>query len=282
MRHPIDGFQVPAPIVRLFEHLAANEEAEYLEAWELQLRYAALLYDFSSDLLAAHPWVTPSEQRMSCMELDYLTTPFELSPVSWNGGDGLHYSWVVHAPELDLTDFPMVSFAPMEDGAVWLGDDTAEGLGHLMVGKRKGRLAFGQNDPLGTDEWETLVTILGQRPDPDDARITAGARSKVSCVPPVPAGYRFEDGPDGVGVLAPAHLFGDLDFEPMPGEPALFDREAGRLAAEGMHAGALVLQKHLRSWEPEDVSIVERMRQSYVALGRPMHASRAAKWIEKR
>lgn len=282
MRHPIDGFRIPAPIVRIFDYLAGLEEAEYLEPWELQLRFAPLLYDFSPDLLGARSWPLPDLPRETCQELGYLTTPFELSPVSWNGGDGLHYDWVVHAPELDADDFPMVSFAPLEDGAVWLGDDTAQGLGNLMVGRRKGRLEFDREDPLGTAEWETLASLIGRRPVPDDERITAGARSELSCVPRVPDGYRFEDGPDGVGVLAPAHSFGDLDFEGMPGEPELFEREARRLAAEGMHAGALVLLKNLRAWEPGDASIVTRMREAYLALGRPMHAARAATWLTRR
>lgn len=282
MRHPIDGFPIPAPAARVLEHLSRLEEAEYLEAWELQLRFASLLYDFSSDVLAAHTWPVPITEREACTELAYLTTPFELTPCSWNGGDGLHYDWVVHAPELQRTDFPMVSFAPLEDGAVWLGDNTAQGLAHLMVGNRKGRVELGQEDPLGGEEWETLVALLGHRPDPDDERIMAGARSELCCVPSVPAGYRFEEGPDGVGVLADASLFGDLDFEAMPGDQALFEREAARLAAEGKHAGALVLLKNLRSWEPDNPCVVEQMRNAYVALGRPMHAARAAGWLARR
>lgn len=270
-------------MVRVLAYLASREEAEYLEAWELQLRHAALLYDFSADLLAARAWEVPSETCETCSELGYQNTPFELSPVSWNGGDGLHYDWVVHAPELDLSDFPMVSFAPVdEDGAVWLGDDTAEGLGHLLVGRRKGSLAFGHEDPLGSPAWQTLVGLIGASPDPDDARITAGSRSEIVCVPPIPEGYRFEDGPDGVGVLAPVERFGTLDFASMPGDDALFDREARRLMQERSYAGALVLLKNMRAWEPSDASIVARMREAYLALGRPMHAARAAMWIDKR
>ncbi len=167
-------------------------------------------------------------------------------------------------------------------GAVWLGDDTAEGLGHLLVGKRKGRLAFGDEDPLGSPEWDALVALIGRRPDPDDARITAGSRSEIVCVPPIPDGYRFEDGPDGVGGLAPIARFGNLDFAAMPGDHALFDREASRLMGEGSHAGALVMLKNMRAWEPSDASIVARMREAYLALGRPMHAARAAMWMQKR
>jgi Tetratricopeptide repeat len=283
MRHPIDGFTIPTPMVRVLEYLASREEAEYLEAWELQLRHAALLYDFSADLLAARVWEVPSEAPETCSELSYENTPFELSPVSWNGGDGLHYDWVVHAPELDLADFPMVSFAPLDDdGAVWLGDDTGQGLAHLLVGRRKGSLKFEREDPLGSPAWQALVDLIGRSPDPDDARITAGARSDIACVPPIPEGYRFEDGPDGVGVLALNEHFGTLDFAAMPDHVALFDREARRLMEEGSHAGALVLLKNMRAWDPSDAAIVARMREAYLGLGRPMHAARAAMWMQKR
>lgn len=282
MRHPIDGFSIPTPVVRLFEHLATLEEAEYLEPWELQLRFAPLLYDFSSDLLRAHTWQVPPQERASSQELDYLTTPFELMVVSWSGMDGMHFSWVVHAPELERNDFPMVSYSPSEDGCVWLGDDTAQGLAHLMVGKRKAYLRSGMKDPLGGEEWERLVALLGHRPDPDDGRISPGARSKLSCLPEVPNGYRFEQAPDGVGVLAVEQLFGAFDVFSMGNEEDRFEREALRLTAEGKHAGALLLLKHLRLLQPENARVVERMRDAYVALGRPMHAARASTWLTRR
>ena len=282
MRHPIDGFQIPAPIVRLFDYLAGLEEAEYLEPWELQLRFAGMLCEFSPALLAARSWELPDLQRDACQELDYLTTPFELSPVSWSGGDGLHYDWVVHAPELDLGDFPMVSYAPCEDAAVWLGDDTAQGLAHLLVGHRKMLLKHQRADLLREAEWELLVTLLGHRPDPDDPRITPGARSRLPCVPHIPEGYRFEPACDGVGVLAPAHFFGDLDVAALSRDELGLDREARAHASAGQHGTALLVLKQWRPLRPEDRGIIERMRDAYEALGRPMHAARAAMSLTRR
>jgi hypothetical protein len=282
MRHPIDGFRIPAPIVRLFDYLASLEEAEYLESWELQLRFAPLLYDFSPDLLAARSWELPDLPRGKCQELDYLTTPFELSPVSWSGFDGLHYDWVVHAPELDLPDFPMVSYAPSEDAAVWLGDDTAQGLAHLMVGKRKARMKRRMEDPLQSPQWELLVGLVGHRPNPDDPRITPGARSRLACVPHVPEGYRFQAAHDGVGVLAPAHFFGELDVAALSRDELGLDREARTHASAGRHATALLALKQWRPLRPEDPGILERMRDAYEALGRPMHAARAAMALSRR
>jgi len=284
MRHPIDGIRIPEVMVRLLEHFASDPESEWRDPWELAYRHASLLYDFAPAVLRARFEPDPEERPSDSdetSELAYQSTPFELVPISWNGGDGLHYDWVVHAPELDAEDFPMVSFAPGEDGAVWLGDSTAEGLAHLMVGKRKGMLEFGGEDPLASPMWSTLAGIVAIAFDPDDPRITMGARSEIPCVPEVPPRYRFEEGPDGVGVLAPIELFGDLDFEAMEGDQELFDREARRLMDEGMFAGALVLLKNLRDWNPSDREIVSRMRDAYLALGRPMHARRAELWLEQ-
>jgi len=277
----MDGIRIPEAMRRVLEHIASHPEADWRKPWELAHARASLFYDLAPELLRAG-LSSASETEGPAKELDYLDTPFELVPVSWNGGDGLHYDWVVHAPELDLSTFPMVSFAPGEDGAVWLGDSTSEGLSHLMVGVRKGRLGQGLEDPLGTEMWETLARLLGRAPDPDEPRITEGARSGLFCSPSIPEGYRFEDGPDGVGVLAPTELFGGLDFEAMPGDPELFERESLRLAAEGLHAGALSLLKNLRSWTPDDVGIVRRMAAQYVGLGRPMHARRAEVWAKRR
>lgn len=281
MRHPLDDLRIPAALQRVLAHLARQPNPDELEPWELAHRHAPWLYDLTAEVLAAGFGETIDEAR-AAPELSYLDTPFELAPVAWNGGDGLHYDLVVHAPELDLEDLPMASFAPGEDGAVWLGDTTAEGLAHLMVGARKGALEQGLEDPAGSPAWRALIDVIGVTPDLDDSRVTAGARSERFLVPPIPAGWRYEDGPDGVGVLAPRERFGDLDFEALPGEPATFEREARRLAAGGCPAGALSVLKNLRSWSPDDVSLVARMRDAYLALGRPMHARRAAIWLARR
>ena len=107
----MDEIRIPEVMQRLLAHLASRPSAEQQAPRELADAHASLLYELAPELLRA---AFPSETapRTPARELDHQDTPFELVPVSWNGGDGLHYDWVVHAPELDLTDFPMVSFAP--------------------------------------------------------------------------------------------------------------------------------------------------------------------------
>lgn len=176
----------------------------------------------------------------------------------------------------------MVSYAPSEDAAVWLGDDTAQGLAHLMVGQRASRRQHGREDPLQSPAWELLLGLVGHRPDPGDPRITPGARSRLACVPHVPEGYRFEPACDGVGVLAPIRYFGDLDVAPLSRDERGLDREARAHASAGQHATALLALRQWRPLRPEARGIVERMGEAYEALGRPMHAARTAIWLTKR
>ncbi|NJR70092.1 MAG: hypothetical protein HC771_16685 [Synechococcales cyanobacterium CRU_2_2] len=44
----------------------------------------------------------------------YRSTPFELFPVLYSGCDGIHWGPVVHAPELQLSDYPWAEHNPAE------------------------------------------------------------------------------------------------------------------------------------------------------------------------
>lgn len=283
-RHPFDGIRIP----RTFQNLLASFRP--YETWqspfELAWERAPWLFELDTDTLRS--CLEFEDERVeddATPELRYASTPFELVPVSWNGGDGLHYDWVVHAPELDADEFPMVSYAPVDDGAVWLGDDTAEGLANLLVGRRRGwqRWEKGRPDPALDPRWAAIVTAIGRTPDLDDPRITVGARSDRPCIPRIPDGYRFEPGPDGIGVLAPADRFGDLhDGAPDSPTSSWCWGRSEALIREDAHAGALVWLKRFRQREPEDRETVERMLLCYEALDRPMHARRAERWLSFR
>jgi len=46
----------------------------------------------------------------------YGQTPPQLFPVAMTGVDGGHYGYVIHAPVLALSDYPIAQF---EDGQAW-------------------------------------------------------------------------------------------------------------------------------------------------------------------
>lgn len=271
----MDDFEIPAPLARILECLRSDPEAEYREPWEVAHTHASLLGDLSWAIVyAAFPEHDRPPLTRLVGELDYDNVPFELVPVSWAGGDGLHYDWIVHAPELGVIDPPMVSWAPMEDGPVWLGDDTAQGLAGLLVGRSRAAAKRRRPDPRTTAQWRSLVGLIGLEPDLADTRITAGARTRIPFRPRVPSGHRFEITPDGVGVLAREDLFEEPGAWSTQDSESL-TREALRLLDRGKAASALVALKHVRAERPADLEVIARMRDAYVALGRPMHARRA-------
>lgn len=212
---------------------------------------------------------------------------FETLPFASNGGDGLYYAWAVLAPELDRADYPCVSFAPVDDGgAAWLGRDTREGLANLLVGNVRGWERFGQANgaasPVADPRWGALIDRFGLVPDLASTLITAGARSRQKLEPEVPLGWRWEPAPDGLGVLAPAER-----FAPSPpiisskARPADLVKQARALLRAGHAASALSVLKVSRQRSSTHGATVEAMRDAYATLGREMHASRAARWLER-
>jgi predicted DNA-binding WGR domain protein len=268
-RHPLDGFVLPADVWPL---LALDAYPAFLEpAWSVAL--------------AKQPSV-PANALRQLGESMYDNHPFEISTYSYNGGDGLEYAWAVHAPELDREDQPMVSWAPVDsDGALLLGRTTREGLTALMVAAhldwQSSKDDYPEPPPSKRAEWKPIVKILGRAPKLDDARVKLGGRISEQLVPDVPKGWRFEPGPDGIGVLAPSDAFGRKHFDEFRARDATDAacEEADRLLAAGAPAGALVLAKRVRRWDGDDAAIISVMRDAYRALGRTMHAQRADAWL---
>src|SRR4029078_5136539 len=128
MNHPAHpGFRLPA----ILDHLRALLEGPSLASRTLDDLFCG---DFATALFDG----SNAAPDAFSGELAYDDEPIELLPFCWNGGDGLHYGWVVWAPDLDLDDHPCVSFAPGEDGVCWLGGNTKEALENLLVGKMQG------------------------------------------------------------------------------------------------------------------------------------------------
>lgn len=213
-------------------------------------------------------------------ELYYDNQPIEFVPFGWNGGDGLQYGWAVLAPELDLDDQLCVSFAPVDEHAVWLGDNTKQALENLLVGEVAGWEEWsrqeGKPSPADDPRWTVLCHALGLNPEIGSPHITAGARSTRMIRPMVPPGWRYEPMGDGIGVLAEATAFapGALKLEPEWYEEEHI-AEAQRLLTEGYPASALCV---LKATYPER-EVMQTMREAYRALGRMMHVERADLWL---
>ncbi|MGH8792829.1 MAG: hypothetical protein ACRDXX_09295 [Stackebrandtia sp.] len=271
MRHPLHrSFRLPATFVALREFVLDGFDPEDgLDVWEYVFEKCGSLFCGEIDTILLDP-----------KELCYDSQPMEIVPFGWNGGDGLHYGWAVLAPELDSDDYQCVSFASIDDHAVWLGDHTKEALENLLVGGVAGWAEWGRRQglpsPVDDPRWMTLCRSLDLRPGIGSAQITPGARSNRMIHPTIPPGWRYEPAADGIGVLAEATAFAPASTTADPewgGDEHL--AHARRLLAAGYPASALGV---LKATYPER-EVMRTMREAYQALGRTLHVERADIWL---
>jgi hypothetical protein len=128
------GFRVPAEFVQLAEWIYDEADGDPYRCCD----------EFGNVL-----GVSACDQSVR-----YDSTPCELFPFGWPGVDGVHYGYVVHAPELQLPDYPVGHYCPADsDGVVVKGKCTTEGLAAIA---RVWRNKFGE--PRGPSWLVALVS----------------------------------------------------------------------------------------------------------------------------
>lgn len=176
-----------------------------------------------------------------------------------------------------------MSFAPVDDQAVWLGDNTKEALENLLVGRMAnwaegGGQERGLASPAEDSRWAAVCRALDLRPEVGSPKIGPGARSKLAIRPEVPVGWRYEPTGDGIGVLAdaaafaPDHVQADQTWDADDCWPL-----SQQFLADGYPASALCVLKSLTYYEPTTVQL---MHKAYQKLGRELHAERAELWLQ--
>jgi hypothetical protein len=209
----------------------------------------------------------------------YPSTPPEMVAFGSTGCDGDHYGLLVHAPELELEDYPLGNFCPMDsEGFCARGPGVAKAIGSLLYmcaqgGPNEGVLDIFQAH-MGAKIGPTTDDPLSNWPESG----WHGGRPWR-----VPDGWRFVPTRDGIGVLAPAVMFGGEDPEPaLPWQSSTVDwkvhGEAGKRALEGGYFGSALL--HLREayplhWFTSSTRwVMEAMVEAYRGLGREGTARR--------
>jgi hypothetical protein len=219
-------------------------------------------------------------------ELRYTQTPAELFPVGTMGVDGVHYGYVVHAPELDQSDYPMGELCPMDEGGVFLlGTNTIDGFSNLL------------SDPLDYAELDEesirRIKLLGERLgvclEPGESAARYGPDGNgIAIVPAVPEGWHHLQTMDGIGVLAPRDQFEDrailaTDRYRTPWQH--YVSAAEQASRRGFHGTALayVREAYWRHWTDDGArgSLIGRMAEEYAALGRPSLADVITNYVEK-
>lgn len=186
---------------------------------------------------------------VDCEPYSYACTPPELFVFGSPGVDGIHYGFIVHAPE--LTPYPLAALNPMNsEGGVRALGATAEETAALLGPRGSDASVF---DP----RWPTVA-------------------------PDVPDGWRHVPTSDGVGVLAPQERFGDRPavdvtyYSPL----APVERAATVALMQGHPATSLwILREFFANNHQGDAvstrAVLRLMAQAYRALGRPLLAENA-------
>jgi hypothetical protein len=193
----------------------------------------------------------------------YDSTPPEMFPFGVPGVDGLHYGFLVHAPELEADDYPVGYICPMgSDGVLVEGVGTCDGIASII------RL---WGDKAHDSMRRELSAGYLQPTKAADKAIA------VDEVIHIPAGWEFLPSSDGVGVLAPANLFAPevpvvLD-QYGPVEPFL---AAAREAISASHLGTALFylrEGYWFNWTAHPIELCECLCDVYTELGRPSLAT---------
>jgi hypothetical protein len=228
------GFQIPQaliPLVRLALRFdlknnrtrdAKPEPVEFITA-----------FDFSFDFDLRFETIL-SQQRTLPSRTRYIGTPPEYFALGWLGTDGVSRGYLVHAPELAYTDYPIVEFQPIgSEGLMLLGATTRSGL----EGWLSREMVWWESSDKGLSRrrvfWESIIQQIGAEYD-IQPHAQKNPPITARCMPEVPDGWRYEATADGVGVLAPSST-----FAPYPaviadwGEPLLPVLQSAQRALDG-------------------------------------------------
>jgi hypothetical protein len=255
------GFAVPQPFVEIATKFAerAGDIAKGLDLLEdtLQLRICHFL------------------------EARYETTPIEFFPFLATGGDGHYFGYVIHAPELQLDDYPMGSIVAGEnDGVVFAGDATPGAIENMISYMRNRTEGFADVDL----HWLSTIGLQPNRAKAEQARRLIG-EEYARPSPRIPAGWRHLMTSDGVGVVAYESEFNGAGTEPLPRDssPARYVAAADAQVAAGYYGSALWYLKEAWWWAyfaPEqDVRQIKLgLVRAYEKLGKTLLADTMTKY----
>jgi hypothetical protein len=219
-------------------------------------------------------------------EARYPQTPPELFPIARTCVDGGHIGYVIHAPELNLSDYPIAHFEPMDDGGAYLlGTSTFEAFETEISFMMHFAREYGdrESSPASFDWWSAVsarLAPLGIVPDPSKAERNHEDGDGKPALPTIPQAWYHIPSLDGVGVLAPAAQFHPTfahALDERPSSAVVLDA-ASKHATEGFHATALWLLRecYWHTWPlgaEDNIGLCQAMSNAYVSLGRPSLAA---------
>jgi len=251
-------------------------------------KFLITLYEFSKrdNQNCAALFERLTGQMLDGVNARYQQTPPELFPIASMGVDGVHFGYVIHAPEVNEDDYPIGEICPMDDeGVILVGNTTEEALENFV-----GYVLASEDDKKQVDEILELCKVLGLQPSRENNKIRYLNQGKsFPVIPKIPASWVHIPTSDGIGVLAPPDNF---RHEPLasienPFEPAEYLGYADRALLDNFPATALYYLREgfWNNWTNLVAArnLSGRMVQAYVELDRPQLAEiveqRASKYF---
>lgn len=224
-------------------------------------------------LLLEGPWL-PAINKRPMRSPRYPGTPPEFLTLGAMGVDGVQYGFIVRAPELSTTDYPVGEFSPIDgDPIALLGSTFVEAVENLA----SEAMSFREDDdsPLSSEGEAALADItmlFGIAPSAKKAerRYTRGGDAKPLPVD-IPNGYKFQKTLDGIGVLAPRSAFASETIKVDACDAAATLATASDLLKADAPASALAVLRD-NWWSnsgPAANQVASMMASAYGALQRP-------------
>ena len=230
-------------------------------------------------------------------EARYQQTPPELFPFAQLGVDGVHYGYVIHAPELSPEDYPVGEMCPMDfdKGVFLVGNSTLDALENLASWQLNN---VAQESTHRSEYTHAIIAevshAIGIEPHPEKAERRYGDDGNgLPVIPVVPSGWHFVPTSDGVGVLAPEDTFRPKHSDGIELREE-FDRftdvnqcirRADRAYKDGYLGTALYLLRecYWHSWTDDDVAIRlnNRLVRVYEGLGRSVLSNMAERRVTR-
>lgn len=254
------GFQVPLPFAEFLMNLYKYCQKDNQEVSNLFERLTGQMLDGE--------------------DMRYPQTPPELFPIASMGVDGVHYGYVIHAPELPAEDYPVGEICPMDDdGVILVGNTTQEALENFG-----GYVIEGEKDEKERQEISDLYKFFGLRPNSESNKIRYLNNGKaLPITPSIPANWLYIPTADGIGVLAPAEKFRNEPLTLIKNlhTPDEFLKHADKASHDNFPATALYYLREgfWLNWTDSTVaqSFSSRMMKTYMELNRPVLA-RVTEW----
>ncbi len=291
------GIQIPRDFASVILHICENASLADEDFGE----YFDFMFEFwFSDKILTGETV---EDANDYGYFGYNTVPIEFFHFAGTGVAGIALGFVIHAPEIEVSDYPIGEFYPAGSGVYCLGETTRNAFEFMLARSLQWNSVEYKTKHYGEEVSDKTLNCF--KLAEEEARQKIFALSKLlnvnpntivipenygnrQIVPKIPQDWRFEATQDGIGVLAHQSKFSPIfNYSQVPKFNDL-DEELKfikQILQQGFPATALwiIREKYFTgSFERPFAEIAELWAKIYEALNRPLLAKRVFEALEFR